>query len=314
MVINMEQAKFIYDTIIIGAGPSGLTTALYTSRSKLKTLVLEANYLPGGQMLNTNEIENYPGFDSISGEALGEKMAKALEKHNTEILYGKKVVNVTKEDSIVIIKIADDSVYYSKTVVFATGTRHKHLGVKGEQEFTGNGVSYCSICDAFLYEDETVVVIGGGDSAVEESLYLANYAKEVNVFCREDALQAQPYLQDLLYKHPKIKVFCNREISSIEGDDNGVHSVIIKNTGESFKTNGVFIYIGLDPNSELINAQGNYVKVDKNNRMSVKGLTVEEIFAVGDVTEKQLRQISTAVGDGANAGQAIYRYLLEKSK
>lgn len=314
MVINMEQAKFIYDTIIIGAGPSGLTTALYTSRSKLKTLVLEANYLPGGQMLNTNEIENYPGFDSISGEALGEKMAKALEKHNTEILYGKKVVNVTKEDSIVIIKIADDSVYYSKTVVFATGTRHKHLGVKGEQEFTGNGVSYCSICDAFLYEDETVVVIGGGDSAVEESLYLANYAKEVNVFCREDALQAQPYLQDLLYKHPKIKVFFNREISSIEGDENGVHSVVIKDTGEIFKTDGVFIYIGLDPNSELINAQGNYVKVDKNNRMSVKGLTVKEIFAVGDVTEKQLRQISTAVGDGANAGQAIYRYLLEKSK
>lgn len=314
MVINMEQAKFIYDTIIIGAGPSGLTTALYTSRSKLKTLVLEANYLPGGQMLNTNEIENYPGFDSISGEELGERMAQALEKHNTEIHYGKKVVNVNKGDSLVTITTEDDSIYYSKTVVFATGTRHKHLGVKGEQEFTGNGVSYCSICDAFLYEDETVVVIGGGDSAVEESLYLANYAKEVNVFCREDALQAQPYLQDLLYKHPKIKVFCNREISSIEGDDNGVHSVIIKNTGESFKTNGVFIYIGLDPNSELINAQGNYVKVDKNNRMSVKGLTVEEIFAVGDVTEKQLRQISTAVGDGANAGQAIYRYLLEKSK
>ncbi len=259
----------MYDTLIIGAGPAGMTAALYAARSNLKVALLEAG-IPGGQMNNTSDIENYPGYANISGPELAEKMFEPLEALGVEHLFG-RAENIVDQGSYKEIT-TDDGLLQAKTVIIATGSNHRLLGVTGEEELNSRGVSYCAVCDGAFFRDEDLMVVGGGDSAVEEAIFLTQFAKSVTIVHRRDALRAQKVLQD---------------------------------------AGGVFIYVGLDPVSDfakdlgILDDQG-WVITDDHMKTSVPG-----VFAVGDVRQKDLRQVTTAVGDGAVAGQEAYKYITE---
>jgi len=263
----------MYDTIIVGAGPAGMTAALYAARSNLKVALIEGG-LPGGQMNNTSDIENYPGYANISGPELAEKMFEPLENLGVEHLYG-YVENIEDQGDFKKV-ITDDQVYETRTVIVATGSKHRLLGVPGEEELNSRGVSYCAVCDGAFFRDQDLLVVGGGDSAVEEALFLTRFAKSVTIVHRRDELRAQKVL-----------------------------------TEQAF--GGVFIYVGLDPVSDFVKElniqdQAGWILTDNHMKTAFDG-----IFAVGDVRQKDLRQVTTAVGDGAIAGQEAYKFITEHS-
>ena len=301
----------MYDTLIIGAGPAGMTAALYAARSNLKVALLEAG-IPGGQMNNTSDIENYPGYANISGPELAEKMFEPLEALGVEHLFG-RAESIVDQGSYKEIT-ADDGLLQAKTVIIATGSNHRLLGVPGEEELNSRGVSYCAVCDGAFFRDEDLMVVGGGDSAVEEAIFLTQFAKSVTIVHRRDALRAQKVLQDRAFANEKIHFAWNTVVEEIKGD-NRVTSLVLKDvqTGEVREqaAGGVFIYVGLDPVSDfaqdlgILDDQG-WVITDDHMKTSVPG-----IFAVGDVRQKDLRQVTTAVGDGAVAGQEAYKYITE---
>ena len=237
-----------YDVIIIGAGPGGLTAALYASRANLSVLMLDRG-LYGGQMNNTDAIDNYPGFSEIKGPELGEKMYNSVMKFGAKFEYG-DVQTVTTDGDLKIVK-TDTGEYSAPALIIATGADHRHLGVPGEDEYSGKGVSYCAVCDAAFFKDEDIAVIGGGDSAIEEGIYLAQSAKSVTVIHRRDQLRAQPTLQKRAFANPKMHFIWNGLTQSIDGDGNKVTGVTYKDkeTGEEkhLKTRGVFIYVGVIP-------------------------------------------------------------------
>lgn len=301
----------MYDTIIIGAGPAGMTAALYAARSNLKVALIEGG-LPGGQMNNTSDIENYPGYANISGPELAEKMFEPLENLGVEHLYG-FVENVEDHGKFKKV-VTDDQVYETRTVIVATGSKHRLLGVPGEEKLNSRGVSYCAVCDGAFFRDQDLLVVGGGDSAVEEAIFLTRFAKSVTIVHRRDELRAQKVLQDRAFANDKIKFIWDSVVKEIKGE-NRVESVVIENV----KTNqvsehafgGVFIYVGLDPVSDFtkdlqIQDESGWIVTDDHMKTNVAG-----VFAVGDVRQKDLRQVTTAVGDGAIAGQEAYKYIIE---
>ncbi|MBZ2134123.1 thioredoxin-disulfide reductase [Streptococcus gordonii] len=302
----------MYDTIIIGAGPAGMTAALYAARSNLKVALLEAG-IPGGQMNNTADIENYPGYALISGPELAEKMFEPLENLGVEHVFGHVQRIEDQGDSKKVI--TEDEVYESKTVIIATGAFHRQLNVPGEAEFNSRGVSYCAVCDGAFFRDEDLLVVGGGDSAVEEAIFLTQFAKSVTIVHRRDQLRAQKVLQDRAFANEKISFVWDSVVEAIHGDERKVTGVTFKNikTGETSQADfgGIFIYVGLDPVSEFvadlgIRDESGWIVTDDHMKTSVAG-----IYAIGDVRQKDLRQITTAVGDGAIAGQEAYKYITE---
>ncbi|MGT2888226.1 thioredoxin-disulfide reductase [Streptococcus didelphis] len=300
----------MYDTLIIGSGPAGMTAALYAARSNLKVGIIEQG-APGGQMNNTSEIENYPGYDNITGPELSMKMYEPLEKFKVENIYG--IVQNVEDFGDYKRVSTEDEVYDAKTVIIATGAKYKLLNVKGEEEFTSRGVSYCAVCDGAFFRNQDLLVVGGGDSAVEEAIYLTQFAKTVTIVHRRDTLRAQKVLQDRAFANEKIKFIWNSVVEEIQGNDIKVSGALIKNvvTGELSQHDfgGVFIYVGMLPVTSMLTELGicnqeGWIVTDDHMRTSVAG-----VFAVGDVRQKDLRQITTAVGDGAIAGQGVYHYI-----
>ncbi len=303
----------MYDVTVIGAGPAGMTAALYASRSNLSVLVIERG-APGGQLNNTAEVENYPGFNSIMGPELAYKMYEGLNQFKPENAYG--IVTGIEDHGDYKTVVTEDNRYDTKTIIIATGCVHRKLGVVGEEEFAGRGVSYCAVCDGAFFREKELYVIGGGDSAVEEGIYLTQFAKKVHIVHRRDALRAQKIIQDRAFANEKIDIIWDTVLEEISGNDMQVTEVALKNvkTGEVEKhaADGVFIYVGLDPLTNafedlgILNEAG-WVITDQDMKTKIPG-----IYAIGDVREKELRQITTAVGDGGIAGQQVYKYLQEQ--
>lgn len=300
-----------YDVIIIGAGPGGMTTALYASRANLKVVMLDRGAY-GGNLNNTASIVNYSGFKDVQGPELAEKMYQGATQFGAEYAYG-TVTSVTVDGQLKKVTTDMGDTFVAPVMVVATGSDHRKLGVPGEEEFSGRGVSYCAVCDGAFFKDKHLVVVGGGDSAVEEGLYLTQLAAKVTVLVRRDELRAQPMLQDEAVKNAKMEFVYNTSVTEIVGDDIKVTGVKTHNnkTGADgeLAADGVFIYVGNVPLTKpftdlgILDDQG-WVKTDTLMKTSVPG-----IFAIGDVRETPLRQIATAVGDGAIAGQQVYQYI-----
>ena len=300
----------MYDTLIIGAGPAGMTAALYAARSNLKVALLEAG-IPGGQMNNTSDIENYPGYANISGPELAEKMFEPLEALGVEHLFG-RAENIVDQGSYKEIT-TDDGLLQAKTVIIATGSNHRLLGVPGEEELNSRGVSYCAVCDGAFFRDEDLMVVGGGDSAVEEAIFLTQFAKSVTIVHPRDALRAQKVLQDRAFSNNKIDFTWNTNVVEIVGHDNRVTGIkmVDNQSGKltTVDTTGVFIYIGNIPNTQMfsnlnITDESGWIITNSEMETNIPG-----IFAIGDVRLKKLRQITTAVGDGGIAGQNSFEYI-----
>lgn len=297
----------MYDLVIVGGGPAGMTAALYAARANLKVAIVEG-FLYGGQMQKTDCIENFPSYDSISGEELSEKMEEQMFTYNVDELFG-YVTKIIPKDNYNTLLLSDDKTVDTKTVLIATGAKHKLLNVPGEQELTNKGVSYCALCDATFFKDKELVVVGGGDSALEEALYLTNYATKVTIVHRRDEFRAQLYLQEKVKANSKIAFALSDEVISINGTD-CVESVTLK-SGKILKTDGVFIYVGQEPSTNFVSDLGitneaGWICVNAHFQTKIPS-----IFAAGDCIDKDIRQIVTATGDGANAAQYIYQYLLE---
>ncbi|MED4977370.1 thioredoxin-disulfide reductase [Heyndrickxia faecalis] len=302
----------IYDVIIIGAGPAGMTAAVYASRSDLKTLMIERG-VPGGQMVNTEEVENYPGYESILGPELSNKMFEHAKKFGAEYAYG-DIKGIDTDGDYKIVK-AGTKAYKALAVIIATGAQYKKLGVKGENELGGRGVSYCAVCDGAFFKGKDLVVVGGGDSAVEEGNYLTRFANKVTIVHRRDQLRAQKILQDRAFKNEKIDFIWNHTVKEIHEENGKVGAVTLVSTVDGsekpFKTDGVFIYIGMVPltkpfeNLGITNEAG-YILTNEEMETKIPG-----IFAAGDVREKTLRQIVTATGDGSIAAQNAQHYVEE---
>ena len=307
----MSEEK-IYDVIIIGAGPAGMTAAVYTSRANLSTLMLERG-IPGGQMANTEEVENYPGFDHILGPELSTKMFEHAKKFGAEYAYGDVTEIIDGEQYKTII--SGKKQYKTRAIILSTGAEWKKMGIPGESELGGRGVSYCAVCDGAFFKNKNLIVVGGGDSAVEEGVYLTRFANKVTIVHRRDQLRAQKILQDRAFANEKIDFIWNSTVKEIHEKDGKVGSVTLVSTVDGtekvVETDGVFIYIGMVPltapfkNLGIVNEAG-YIVTNEKMETSVAG-----IFAAGDVRDKTLRQIVTATGDGSIAAQAVQHYVEE---
>ena len=309
----MTEEK-IYDVIIIGAGPAGMTAAVYASRGNLSTLMIERG-IPGGQMANTEEVENYPGFETILGPDLSTKMFEHAKKFGAEYAYG-DVSEIIDGEQYKTVKVSGKE-YKALAVIISSGAEYKKMGIPGEQELGGRGVSYCAVCDGAFFKGKNLVVVGGGDSAVEEGAFLTKFADKVTIVHRRDELRAQKILQDRAFENDKIDFIWNTTLKEINGKDGKVASVTLSSTVDGtekeFEADGVFVYVGMLPltkpfgNLGILNDNG-YVVTNTEMETSVPG-----IFAAGDVREKTLRQIVTATGDGSIAAQAAQHYI-EKLK
>lgn len=309
-----ETKQTNYDVIVIGAGPGGMTAAMYASRANLSVLMLDRG-IYGGNLNNTAEIENYTGFKSIMGPDLAKEMYEGATQFGADYAYGAvEKVEVVGEVKQITTDMGD--VFTTKAVVIATGSSQRKLGVPGEAEFSGRGVSYCAVCDGAFFKNKHLIVVGGGDSAVEEGAFLTQLADKVTVLVRRDQLRAQPIVQDKAMQNPKMEFIFNTSVTEIVGDDMKVTGVKTVNnvTGETgeLAADGVFIYVGSDPMTApfkdlgILNAKG-WVETDATMATKIPG-----IFAVGDVRDTLLRQVATAVGDGAIAGQQVFKYLDEQ--
>lgn len=306
------MSEKIYDVVIIGAGPAGMTAAVYTSRANLSTLMLERG-VPGGQMANTEEVENYPGFDSILGPELSTKMFDHAKKFGAEYAYG-DVKEIIDGEEYKTIK-AGSKEFKARSIIVSSGAEYKKIGVPGEKELGGRGVSYCAVCDGAFFKQKELFVIGGGDSAVEEGVYLTRFASKVTIVHRRDELRAQKILQDRAFANEKISFIWNHTLKEINENGGKVGGVTLVSTENGEETvmdaDGVFIYIGMLPltkpfeNLGILNAAG---YIETNDRMETR---IPGIFAAGDVREKTLRQIVTATGDGSIAAQAAQHYVEE---
>lgn len=313
----------IYDTIVVGAGVGGMNTSMYLSRAGKKVLLIEKG-LYGGQLLDTKDIENYLGFSDISGEKLAENMENQVKKQeNVTHKYG-NVTEIDKKDGIFTVKTKKDE-FFSKTVVIATGVKHKKLGIKGEDEYSGLGVSYCAVCDGGFFKGKKVTVIGGGDSAFEEGAYLADIADKVTLVYRKGKgqIRAQKILQDRFEAKKNTSVQTGLLADEIVGKDGKVIGVVAI---ESFmydrrfiESDGVFVYVGVEPNTDFLKNSKNLFRseflLDKDGFIET-GMYDEStmtlckgLFAVGDVVSGSIRQIATAIGDGALASADVLEYL-----
>lgn len=300
-----------YDLVIVGAGPAGMTASIYASRAGLKVIMLEKG-APGGQMINTAEIDNYTGFETILGPELSMKMFEHTQKHGVEYAYG-DVTHMTEDGKYKLVHTESGDVYKAKAVIIATGAKNKRLGVEGEEELAGRGISWCAVCDGAFFRNQEVVVVGGGNSAVEEALYLAGIVDKVTIIHRRQGFRADQVAVDRVKAHPKIEFELDAVVERFNGVDGKLASVTVKNvvTGETkdIPAKGAFIYIGLLPVSDMVKG---YVELDETGYIKVNDLmetSVPGVFAAGDVIVKDLRQIVTAANDGAIAAQSAYKYI-----
>ena len=309
----LSEKKELYEIVIIGGGPAGLTAGIYGSRSKRDTLIIE-KLLPGGQVGLTDLVENYPGFpDGIDGPDLVKRMEEQAKKFGTEILTD-EIIDISLTGDVKEI-VGRNGVYKAKTVIIASGAEPRKLGVPGEKEFTGKGVSYCATCDGAFFEGQEIAVVGGGDTAVQEAIYLTQFAKKVTIIHRRDKLRASKILQERAFKNEKIEFLWDSVVTEIIGDKR-VEKIKVKNvkTKEEsiIEKNGIFIYIGLVPNTDYLKgkiklSEDGYIITDENMKTDIEG-----VYAAGDIRKKSLRQIVTAVADGAQAAMSAVEYLEER--
>ena len=303
----------IYDLAILGAGPAGICAAIYATRAKLNTIWLDKKFVQGGQIVDTYEVDNYPGLPGITGLDLGEAMAGHAKKLGMKP-QREPVRSIEAEQGIKVIRTKKNE-YRARAVIIACGATHRHLGIPGEEELSGMGVSYCATCDAAFFQDRTVVVVGGGNVAVEDAILLSRTCKKVYLVHRRDELRAEKILQECLFACKNVELIWDSIPLSIEGTDK-VEALKIQNKKtqeESFiETDGVFIAVGIVPGTEKFK---DLVKLDEAGYIVAgeDGITSEPgIFAAGDIHTKNLRQVVTAVADGANAVASAQRYLLDK--
>src|SRR5881409_1393646 len=307
-----KRVALTYDVIIVGAGPAGLCAAMYAGRGMLKAVTIERG-APGGELLNTDLIEDYIGFESIKGWELAQKMAEHARK------FGAAIVTDTVErihrdaDGWFEVDTARGDTYRSQAVILTAGGTPIKLGVPGEREYAGKGVSYCAVCDGAFFKGERLAVVGGGDAAVEEADYLTRYASKVHLVHRRDQLRASKIIQERAFANPKIEMIWNKQVVEIKGTERGIHHLELAGTGTGERSNllvgGVFIFVGFKPNTGLVEGHfrhdaGGYFVTDDRMMTSIPGL-----FAAGDVRSQLTRQITTAVGDATTAAIAVEKYL-----
>jgi thioredoxin reductase (NADPH) len=305
----------LFELIIVGAGPAGLCAAMYAGRGMLKTVVLERG-IPGGELLNTEWIDDYPGFEHILGRDLSARMTEHALKFGADLRQENVETIHKRSDGMFEVSTSGGTVYEAPAVILTAGGTPVKLGVPGEVEYAGRGVSYCAVCDGAFFKGETIAVVGGGDAAVEEADYLTRYAEKVYVIHRRDEFRASRILQERLFANPKIEVLWNRRVVELRGGPAGLQSIELEDvvTGEpsSLAATGVFIFIGFKPNTGLVrhhfahDAAG-YMITDDRMMTSIAGL-----FAAGDVRVQLTRQVTTAVGDATTAAIAVEKYLKER--
>ena len=300
----------MYDVIIIGSGPAGLAAAIYGQRARLDTLVIEKQPMSGGQILNTYEVDNYPGLPGLGGFELGMKL-RAHADSMEAVFVQEEVEKVQRAEDYWQV-VTDRETYETKTVVFATGADHRKLNVPGEEALTGMGVSYCATCDGAFFRDKVTAVVGGGDVALEDALFLARFCKKVYLIHRRDRLRGAKTLQEKVFAAEKIEVLWDSQVEEILGQEQ-VEKIRVYNKKEETRrelpVDGVFIAVGISPNTRLAQGvaeldAGGYIVAGEDGRTSAPG-----IFAAGDVRTKQLRQVITAAADGANVITSVENYL-----
>ena len=301
----------IYDLVIIGSGPAGLCAAIYAERAKLSCITIEKNYMSGGQIMNTYEVDNYPGLSGMNGFDMAETFQEHAKKLGAEFVTD-EVEEVAEKDGIKIVKTKNHT-YQTRTILICTGAKHRMLSVKGEEELTGMGVSYCATCDGAFFKNKTVAVVGGGDVAVEDAIFLARSCEKVYLIHRRDSLRAAKILQENALNHERIVPVWDSVITEIMGEEK-VEGVKVRNIKKQeereVKVDGVFVAIGITPNTEWLSGfveldEGGYIKAGEDCKTNVCG-----VFVAGDVRTKALRQIITAAADGANAITSVQEYLL----
>jgi len=303
-----------YDVVIVGAGPAGMCAAMYAGRAMLRAVVLERGF-PGGELLNTEVIEDYPGFEHILGHELAQKFADHAAKFGAEFRNGVIVERVSKlADGTFETRTESGDTYLSPVVIVTAGGTPVKLGIPGELEYAGKGVSYCAICDGAFFRNQTIAVVGGGDAATEEADFLTRYADKVYLIHRRDELRSSKILQERLFANPKAQVIWNTVVERVDGDDRGlVRSLKLRNVEtdatSELPVTGMFVFIGFRPNTGIIDAhvehdEMGYLKTDENMQTSIRGL-----FAAGDVRAQLTRQVTTAVGDATTAAIAAEKYL-----
>ena len=303
----------IYDMIIIGSGPAGLAAAVYGQRAKLDLIVIEKQMISGGQIINTLEVDNYPGLPGIGGFELGQKFREHAEKLGTAFVTDEvKEVRINEDGTRTVVGAEAD--YTAKTVVIASGAEHSLLGVPGEKELTGSGVSYCATCDGNFYRNKVTAVVGGGDVALGDALYLARLRRKVYLIHRRDSFRGAKVLEDKVRAAENIELVLDSTVEEIRGEGQ-LKSILVKNKKSGAETelaiDGLFIAVGIVPESKsfpfLKTDERGYVLADETCETNVPG-----VYAAGDVRKKQLRQVITAVADGANAVESAVRYLTEQ--
>lgn len=304
-----------YDVVIVGGGPAGLTAGIYAGRAQLKTLIIEKG-LPGGQIAQTDEVENYPGFpEGISGGELAARMVQQAEKFGAQLTMD-EVQGIEKTPEGFLVR-GYERTYRARVVILATGANPRKLGVPGEEKFYGRGVSTCATCDGYFYRDKEVVVVGGGDAAVEEGLFLTRFARKVTLVHRRDELRANKVAQKRAFENPKMHFLFSHVVTEILGEEE-VTGVRLRNlkTGEEYvyPTDGVFVFIGHEPNTAFLKG---FVELRPDGYVAVRDevfTSVEGVFAAGDVADPIYRQLTTSVGAGTRAAMMAERYLAEKGE
>ena len=324
---NTTVEEKIHDVVIVGSGPAGYTAAIYTARANLKPVLIAGMLTPGGELMNTTEVENFPGFpDGIMGPELMERMQKQAEKFGTEIIFD-DAVKMDLESEIKTIELSFGDIVKAKTVILATGSAYRKLGVEGEEEYTGHGVSWCATCDAAFFENKKVTVIGGGDSAMEEALFLTKFTDEIILINRTDNFRASEIMKERVFQSGKISVLTNHSVATINGKERTtedgftikeVDSITLvnnqTNNNVNMPTDGLFIAIGQDPRTNLVKGQ---VDLNQDGTINVTRGTsitsIDGVFACGDVIDPHYRQAITAAASGCIAAQDVEHYLLKKS-
>lgn len=295
------------DTIIIGSGPAGLSASIYIKRANLNVLVIEKDYEGTGQVVESGKVDNYLGIPEISGYELGEKFREHALKAGVNFLEA-NVINIKKQkDNILRVELENGEYVEAKTIIYATGATHRRLNVLGEEKYLGRGVSYCAICDGAFYKNKVVAVIGGGDVALDDAVYLSEIAKKVYLIHRRKEFRGAESTLNLLKEKENVEILIDSEVDSILGDDK-VTGILLKNKREII-LDGIFSAIGMIPKTEILKElidldEYGYVKADETGKTNLKGF-----FVAGDVRKKELRQIVTAVSDGANAATSAINYI-----
>lgn len=317
MSTQATPASDVRDVIIVGSGPAGYTAAIYSARADLKPLMIAGSVTAGGELMNTTDVENFPGFpEGIMGPDLMENLGKQAERFGTEIMYD-DVTSVELEGAIKTVTLADGQEFKARTVIISTGSAYRELGVEGEKRLVGHGVSSCATCDGFFFKGHDIAVIGGGDSAMEEAIFLTKFAESVTVVHRRDTLRASKIMADRALTHPKIKFIWDSEVEAVEGDAK-VSGIRLNNliTGEKSElaVTGVFVAIGNDPRVDLVKgildltAAGTIAVDGRTSKTTLPG-----VFAAGDVVDPTYRQAITAAGSGCVAALDVEHFLADQN-